>query len=118
MLFEARQVKPYGEPVSPTDLEIGATYFMVQFVDDDMLIPTLEPVVFIGRDLMPDDQDTLYFQDAASYRGGIRFGSVETDSAVLYRQKSNEINHIFEYERALDLLLGCSLRRRGAHRAT
>ena len=39
-----------------------------------MRIPELTPLVFIGRSLAENDMDALYFQDAASYLDGIRFG--------------------------------------------
>jgi hypothetical protein len=111
MRFEARELKPYAEPVASSDLQVGAIYFSVQFVDDQMLIPELDPLVFIGRDLSPGDHGTLYFQDAGSYRQGIKFESTETEDAAFYAQGESEINHIFDYERALDLLLTCSIRR-------
>lgn len=111
MRFEARELKPYAEPVASKDLLVEAIYFSVQFVDDEMLIPELEPLVFIGRDLSPGDHGTLDFQDAGSYRQGIRFESNETEDAAFFAQGENAINHIFEYERALDLLLTCSIRR-------
>jgi hypothetical protein len=63
MRFEARELKPYAEPVSPEELKIGETYFAVLFLDDDGLVPTLEPKIFIGRDLEPEDDGKLYFQD-------------------------------------------------------
>ena len=115
MRFEARELKSYAEPVASSDLTVGAIYFSVQFVDGEMLIPQVEPLVFIGRDLEAGDQATLYFQDAGSYRQGIRFDSSENDDAAFYAQGEHEINHIFEYEQALDLLLTCSMRRKKEH---
>lgn len=112
MRFEARDLKPYAEPMVPRALSVDAIYFSVQFVDDEMLIPELEPLVFIGRNLGVDDQGLLYFQDAGSYRQGRRFESGDTDDAVFYAQTDDEIKHIFEYERALDVLLTCALKRR------
>jgi len=54
----------------------------------------------------------LYFQDFESYATGIRYESAkEEESVVFHVYGSNEINHIFEYERALDQLMKCSLRR-------
>jgi hypothetical protein len=115
MRFEARELKPYDDPVVSSELKVGMIYFSVQFVDDEMLIPELDPLVFIGRDLTPDDQGMLYFQDAGSYRRGIRFESNQTEDAAFYAQREDEINHIFPYERALDLLLTCSMRRKKGH---
>jgi len=64
--FEARDLKHYGEFVQPSDLIEGETYFAVQFLDDQMLVPKLDPLVFVGRNLEPGDAGRLYFQDAAS----------------------------------------------------
>jgi len=111
MRFEARDLQPYAEPVSPDDLCVGTIYFSVQYIDDHLLIPVVTPLVFIGRVLMTDDHGTLYFQDAESHRDGVRFESDWPKDAVFLAQGEHEINFIFEYERALDLLLVCSLRR-------
>jgi hypothetical protein len=78
-----------------------------------MLIPTLEPVVFVGRNLDPEDKGRVYFQDIYSYRQGVRYDSATNgDEATFYSGSENETGHVFEYERALDQLLVCSLRRR------
>lgn len=116
MRFEARELKSYSEPVAPSELQIQTTYFSVQYVDEDMLIPELQPLVFIGKNLAQGDHGTLYFQDAASYRDGIRFES-GSDEGTFYMHTEDEPTRVFEYERALELLLACSLRREKA-RAT
>ena len=85
MRFDAREVQQSAEPITP--------------------------VVYIGRELLTDDAGVLYFQDADSYSAGIRFPKCANDDAEVYAQGENEINHIFEFERALDALLACSLRR-------
>lgn len=110
MRFEERELKPYAEPFSPEELKTGETYFAVLFLDDDGLVPTLEPLVFIGRDLEPGDEEQLYFQDYGSYRGGVRFGTASSDGEAVFhtgRQKD-----VYDYEHALDVLLVCALRRR------
>jgi hypothetical protein len=108
--FAGRDLKPYGEPVTPQDLREGHVYFGVQFVDQELLIPTVEPVVFIGRDLEAEAPG-MYFQDAESYRDGLRYGSEEArhGNATFYAQTN--VKHIFDYERALDQMLACSMRR-------
>lgn len=107
MRFEGRELKPYAEPVSAAELKQGSAYFAVTFVDEDMLIPTMETVVFIGRNLEPGDIDRVYFRDVRSFREG-----VDSETEWDYTASENNINHIFEFERALDQLLACSLRRR------
>lgn len=115
MRFEARELRPFAEPVSAAELQEGSVYFAVTFVDADMLIPTIETLVFVGRNLGPEDVGKVYFQDVHSYRHGIRYGPDSEDEWAEFQTASEDgVNHIFEYERALDQLLKCSLRRRKA----
>jgi hypothetical protein len=110
MRFEARELKPYAEPVLPEKLNKGETYFAVLFLDDDGLVPTFEPVVFIGRDFEPGDEQKLYFQDYGSYRSGIRFETATPNDQAVF--ETGREKHVFEYEHALDVLMVCALRRR------
>lgn len=114
--FPARTLKPYAEPVSAGELQEGTTYFSVAFLDDDMLIPTFEAIVFLGVDLAQSEvPGGLYFQDAASYRQGIRLQSAsDEDGARFLIQAPHQLGSFFGYENALDELLACSLRRRKA----
>ncbi len=110
MRFEERELKPYAEPVSAEDLQEGTVYFSLHFLDEEMLVPIVEPVVFIGRDL-DDGHAGLYFQDADSYRKGIRFGSAAGAEDANFTFGASP-NHIFEFEHALDRLMVCALKRR------
>jgi hypothetical protein len=117
MRFEERELKPYAEPISASELKEGLVYFSVTFIDDDMLIPLVETLVFIGRDLEPGDSGQVYFQDIGSHHRGIRYGATtEDDYANFLVGSENELGHLFDYEHALDLLMKCSLRRRKAGR--
>jgi hypothetical protein len=109
MHFPERELKPYGEPVTPDQLRIGETYFGVYFLDKDGFVPVLEPRVFIGQNLEPEDKDKLYFQDFASYQHGLRYDTASADGQAVFETGAEK--YIFEYERALDVLLTCSLRR-------
>jgi hypothetical protein len=113
MYFEGREIKVYAEPVPASDLKVGEVYFSVNFVDDAQLLPEMKPLVFIGRNLEPGDVDMVYFQDIDSYRQGIRHGAIKGEDAVdIWRGSEKETKHIFEFEHGLDVLLGCSLRRK------
>ena len=112
LYFEGRNIKPYGEFASASGLVEGETYFAVHYVDDRMLIPEVTPLVFIGRDLDPADSGRLYFQDAGSYVAGARFGSAAGAKDAEFHTVAHETPFVFEFERALDVLLGCSLKRR------
>jgi len=115
MRFEGRDLKPYAEPISEGELTEGAVYFSLTFIDENALIPVMEPVVCLGRDPRSSGNGQWYFQDAASYFSGHRvdWNSVkEVDEALtsgsLY---SGSLKGIFTFERALDNLLRCSIER-------
>lgn len=113
MRFEPRELNDYAEPVSADDLNEGTVYFSVNYQDEELLIPILEPLVYVGRNLNPSDMGQLYFQDADSYQRGVRHASLsEDDEAVFDICAEDAIGNIFEFERAVDELLKCSLRRR------
>lgn len=113
MRFEQRELPPYAEPITADELKEGAVYFSVTYADDRMLIPTVETLVFIGRNLEPGDSGQVYFQDINSYQMGFRYELVREDDYARFSTGSeNELNHLFEYERALEELMRCSLRRR------
>lgn len=125
--FEARELATHAKPVSVDSLKIGVTYFSVAFLDREMRVPILQPLVFIGKNLVEGDVNRVYFQDADSHREGITFEAEEDEaepvtsksltraavaSAVFYEVAETDAGNIFEYEDALNELLKCSLRRR------
>lgn len=113
MRFAERELKDYAEPVIPRDLRKGGVYFSVQFVDADLLVPVVEPFVFLGKDPGGTGQGHLIFQEFESYGQGIRYESAgESDRHFFRIAAPSNIKHIFEYERALDVLMTCALRRR------
>jgi hypothetical protein len=113
MYFDGRELQPYAEPVSATELREGAVYFAVNYIDDDMLVPMIETLVFIGKDLETDDAGQAYFQDVRSHREGVTYGwDVDDGSATFFSGPEHELNHIFNYEHALHELMRCALRRK------
>jgi len=110
--FSGRELTPYAEPVLSKELQEGKVYFAVNYVDEQMLIPVVETLVFVGRNLEPGDAGKVYFQDVESFREGVRYGSdSEGELAKFETGSENMLDHIFDYERALDVLMRCSLRR-------
>jgi len=109
MRFEERELKPYAEPVLPGQLQEGKVYFSIIFVDEDGLVPSMEPRVFVGSKTEPEGEK-LYFQDFHSYQRGIRFESSNADDEATFVTGAGR--YIFEYERALDVLMACALRRK------
>jgi hypothetical protein len=111
--FEARELRPYAQAIGEDDLRVGVVYFFLHYCGERSLDPKLEPVVFIGRDLSVEDDGMVYFQDADSYFRGARFGTeTEAQGAQYYFGSRRELGHVFEFERALEELMRCSLRRR------
>ena len=119
MYFEDREIKAYGDFIRASDLVVADVYFRVSYLDEDMLIPEMVPLVFIGRNLDPE-QPGLYFQDAGSYLAGERYepandritGPRGGFGGWLETMPEDEFSNVFEFERGLDSLLACSLRRR------
>jgi hypothetical protein len=130
MRFEARELQDFVEPVPANDLIVGRVYFRVAFADQDLMVPRLDPVLFIGRDLHPRGAG-LYFQDVDSYLAGRRFSLADLDGTDAFPlepeqhsltweddesrfdfERADGSSDVCEYDRALDLLLACSLRRR------
>jgi hypothetical protein len=114
MYFEGRELHPCAEPISSAELREGEVYFAVNYIDDEMLTPMMETVVFIGKDLEPEDVGQVYFQDIESHREGVPYSwTDENDGIAKFSCGSEvELKHIFKYEKALDELLRCSIRRR------
>jgi hypothetical protein len=114
MRFDARELVPWAEPLTSSDLQEGATCFMVQFVDEQGLVPEMRPVVFAGIDLASEGQGMLYFQDYDSYHQGVRYSAPRGDDGGTFDMcLPADMGFVFDYEHALDVLLRCSLQRRG-----
>jgi hypothetical protein len=107
-----RDVPSYAEPVSAEGLQEGEVYFSVIFADEDMCIPIVETLVFIGKKTGEDGSVLCSFQDIESYRLGVKHGSPEAEGASFLFQPEKYLNFIFDYEKALDRLIYCSVRRR------
>jgi hypothetical protein len=116
--FDARDLKPYAETVSAKDLVEGTVYYSVHFVDGDALIPAMDPLVFIGRNLRPGDVGRIYLQDYGSYHRGVRFPDrgVEGPWARYETTLEDGMINLHDFESGLNELLACSIRRNTARR--
>lgn len=112
--FDQRDLPRAAEPVHSDQLSIGETYFNIAYADEAMTIPVMESLVYIGKNLDDDESDNLYFQDVESYRAGARITDPETDSSIgtLYAWPPGGLNSVFEFERGLEELLQCFIRRK------
>lgn len=112
MYFNGKELKPFAEPVKADFLELQGVYYAVSFADERMAIPVMHTVVFIGENLNEDDADVLYFQDIDSFNAGATFASLDGDShAMVITVKRHELNGIYDYNEALEILMRCQLRR-------
>ena len=111
-VFPATELPPYGEPVSPDEMRVGQVYFSLHFLDKDLLVPCLQPLIFLGVDLDGENKNERYFQDFNSHRAGVRYGGRrDGESACFEVCGPDGGNHIFDYEHALRLLMLCGLTR-------
>jgi len=112
MRFEGRDLTTYAEPVSASTLREGQVYFLVYYSDEERLTPIMETVAYAGRYINSEGAERPRFQDVPSYNQGIRFGSPDSSAASFQSCSENSMNHLFEYEQALDELMRFSLRRK------
>jgi hypothetical protein len=115
MRFEAREITPFARPVSARLLQAGHVYFLVNFVDPEMLIPAIEPLIYLGEDLEQTGEALWYFQDAPSYRAGIRFDDTPAEFGEIHTFPVAAETPVYDFEAALDLILLCALHRRAGH---
>ena len=128
MRFEARDLKGFVDHVKAAGLVVGRPHFRVTFIDQDMVIPDLEALVFIGRNLHPEGAG-LYFQDAESFLAGERIDPAKLGSLPAVEETTDRFTfeigdqridvypereeaRVLDFEGALESLMRCSLRHR------
>jgi hypothetical protein len=108
MRFEGRDLKDYAEPVLPDQLQESKVYFaVVSWTKTDWCRVWNRKCSLVVKPNRKGDKH--YFQDFASYRRGIRIDSPNADEEAAFITGAGR--YIFEYDRALDVLLACALRR-------
>jgi hypothetical protein len=112
--FAQREIPAYAQFVKGHQLTVGETYFHVSYVDQDMLIPTVSSLVYIGKNFGNDEVSTLYFQDVDSYFAGLRITDEHPDPGSMRLESWPEdgFTGVCDFEHALECLMLCSLRRR------
>lgn len=108
MVFDDADVPTRSEPIRPDQLKTGEVYWAIRFVDQAMSIPSLEPRVFIGRDLEKGDRGLLYFQDAQSYFNG---AGTQADGHIVTVDEI-EATYLFDFDSALERLRRCRQQRK------
>jgi len=105
VLFPARELKDCAIPVLKRHLKEGQGYFFVNHVGE-MLSPQIDNVVFVGRPLQSEGDNSLFFQDMQSYGEGARYGGAwQGRPPVFFSCPETHSSDVFEFERALELLL-------------
>ena len=101
----------YMEPVDVSILKKEAIYFMLNYFDNDLLVPELRTLIFLGRNVAGENDALLYFQDVESY---IRLGpyptSIEGRGDILYCT-DDQLQCFFTLEKAVLALQDCVARR-------
>lgn len=111
-IFPKRVLLDYAQPVAIGELRVGELYFIVNYVDAHLLVPSMEPVVFIGVGHPSVGKRMFAFQDASSYFGGIEPDHASVDTPVRVDAfKRNGLGSVFKFQGALDELLRCAMRR-------
>lgn len=113
-IFPATKLKSGAEPVSAVDMKQRRVYFALQFEDPDLLVPVLQPLLFLGYNLDRQNPDLRWFQDFDSYRAGVRYENGDPQERSSFQAYgSDEGQHIFEYHHALERLMWCEMSRSG-----
>lgn len=91
---------PVVETVDPSDLVLGEVYYAVQFLDDDLTIPIVEPLVFIGWNRFGDETvKVAYFQNAETHRQGVRFETTTAENpADFLGAEEDGLSYIYDFE--------------------
>lgn len=101
----------FATPVVSSQLEHGEIYFMLNYLDNQMLVPDIKTLVFLGRNLAGDSDSLLYFQDIGSFPTiGPISPSYEGQSNIFHCE-DDQLKGIFLLENAIDELLRCAKRR-------
>ncbi len=104
----------HAEPVSASRLTRGEVYFRVDYFDDEMLVPVMKSLVFLGRDVMGARDNDLYFQDLESFLALGTGADDDEDWGPLYRCADDQLTNIFALDKAIDEFQRCNVRRHKA----
>ena len=110
--FPETVLKPYAEPAAASEMKKGRVYFACHFMDEEMFVPILTPMIYLGN-LDPNEPELRLFQNFDSFRCEVRYPedySGHEDSFEWYGP--DEGKHIFEFDRALETLMRCAIRRK------
>lgn len=103
-------------PIQAIELVVGEIYFTVHYVDNDMLLPVMETLVYLGSSITNEFKDRLVFQDLDSYTDlGIYPNNEEphpTEKLNIYSWATNSFKGIYNLDDVVIILKACSERRK------
>lgn len=83
--------------MKPLELAINNVYFLVSFHDEDLLIPKIETYIYLGKDLLEND-NSFYFQSAETYfECGKWQPGLDTYSHEIICMQGDFLEDVFDY---------------------
>ncbi|NOT71745.1 MAG: hypothetical protein HOP09_10855 [Hyphomicrobium sp.] len=109
--FPGRQLNTFATSVDKERLVVGEAYFTVVFFDEDMTIPKMETIIYLGQSsidqiakkkkLLAIEGELYVFREIENHRCGIDKNDIAFEQA--------ELAGVYEFEAAIDVLLRCAL---------
>ena len=112
--------------MSPQDLKIGQAYFQVTYDDHELIVPAVDPMIYLGQDILDkdpsdglQDQPWYVFQDPISYA---QFGNAVNykgdadlveEGACVFSVTIEDLDSIFDLSGVVQELNGALVRARG-----
>ena len=103
-------LSPLG--ITASQLAIGELYFVVSYLDDECLLPVVDSLIFLGRNIDGEDENELCFQDAESYEQGNVYPDTTSSDVKVVVTGLEPPPNLFGLDGALDELARCLERRK------
>jgi hypothetical protein len=101
----------YSEPIDLSELKQGNLYFMLNYFDEEVLIPELQTLVFLGREVTGEKNSLLYFQDIESYTTRGPYPNSADRPGDFFDCTDDQLGCIFRLDKAVLELQHCMRRR-------
>ena len=111
-MSEFEKVKPYSTPVLAERLVRGSAYYILSYFDDDLTIPEIRTIVYIGKNVDDVEDGMFYFQNFESY---FRLGSYPNHrhgDGEVFRFPETGLATVFELPEVVNSLKSCIRRSR------
>jgi hypothetical protein len=95
------------------EYKIGNLYFMVSYEDKELLYPTIDSVIYVGKNLAQNcgEDDCWYFQDTSSYALCGAFPNDEEGEGEIYALPKDGLYRILDLDGMTEELQICISRR-------